>query len=167
MAMMLVADELDRLTIRRVRAWHWLAARCRAGSLDRELISGMHPEECPYLAARALQLTSERSRRGLVAGLDRLLTADGRPTVFATAVPVRRARVAAAATELRALRDRLLAPGPLPARGVAAAATRARRTGTAVENTVGLPSAVRSRSSPATSPRRDLSEVSCRARAAR
>ena len=116
---MLVADELDRLTIRRVRAWHWLAARCRAGSLDRELIGGMRPEECAYLAARALQLTSERSRRDLVAGLDRLLVADRRATVFATAVPVRRARVAAAAAELRALRERLLAPGPLPARGVA------------------------------------------------
>lgn len=119
MAMMLVADELDRLTIRRVRAWHWLVARCRAGSLNRELISGMRPEECAYLAARALQLTSERSRRGLVAGLDRLLAADGRPTVFATAVPVRRARVAAAAAELRELREGLLVPGPLPARGVA------------------------------------------------
>lgn len=115
MAMMLVADDMDRLTIRKVRQWHKLVARCRAGSLDRELIDGCSPEECAYLAARALQLTSERSRRGLADGLDRLLAGtDHRPMV-----PVERARVTRAGAELRALRERLLAPDPLPARGVA------------------------------------------------
>lgn len=120
MAMMLVADNMDRLTIRKVRHWHWLVARCRGGSLDRELIDGNSPEECPYLAARALQLTSEKSRRGLVAGLDRLLASASRPRPpIDAAVPVPRARVTGAAAELRALRERLLAPDPLPARGVA------------------------------------------------
>lgn len=115
MAMMLVADDLDRLTVRKVRQWHWLVARCRSGSLDRELISGCSPEECPYLAARALQLTSEKTRSGLVEGLDRLLNGTDRRA----AVPVQRARVTGAGGELRALRERLLAPDPLPARGVA------------------------------------------------
>jgi hypothetical protein len=118
MAQMLVADELDRLTIRRVRAWHWLVARYRGASLDQELIDGMSPEECAYLAARALQLTSPRTRQSLAAGLDRLL-ADRPPAAISPALPVRRASVALAAAELRSLRDRLLAPGPLPARGVA------------------------------------------------
>jgi len=115
MTMMLVADDMDRLTIRKVRHWHRLMACVRAGSLDRELIDGCSPEECAYLAARALQLTSERSRRGLADGLDRLLAGtDHRPMA-----PVERARVTGAGAELRALRERLLAPDPLPARGVA------------------------------------------------
>lgn len=118
MAMMLVADDMDRLTVRKVRQWHWLVARCRSGSLDRELIEGFSPEECPYLAARALQLTSGKSRRDLARGLDRVL-AGGDRSPFSPAMPVERARVTGAGAELRALRERLLAPDPLPARGVA------------------------------------------------
>jgi hypothetical protein len=115
MAVMLIADDKDRLTLRKLRHWHRLVAHLRAGSLDRELIDGCTPEECPYLAARALQLTSKRSRHGLADGLDRLLAGrDHRPMT-----PAERARVTRAGAELRALRERLLAPDPVPARGVA------------------------------------------------
>lgn len=121
---MLVADDLDRLTLRRVKVRHWIVARLRAGSLDGELASGISPETCDYLAARAMQLTSMRSRRQLAAGLNRLL-ADAQSSgsqaklTVPLRVPARRARIARAATELGALRRYLMAPGPVPARGVA------------------------------------------------
>jgi hypothetical protein len=115
---MLVADDHDRLTLRPVRPWHRLIARCQSTSLDRELAEGASPEECSYLAARAMQLTSWRSRRRLAAGVRKLLTPEAR-SVFGPAVPIRRTHVARAAAELGALPGHLLAPGPVPARGVA------------------------------------------------
>jgi hypothetical protein len=112
----LVADELDRLTVRRVRQWHRLVACCRAASLDNALASGISPEANAYLAARAFQLTSARSRRDLAAGLHRILAAEpGR----SPRVAIRRDRVSRAAAELGALPGYLLAPGPVPAQGVA------------------------------------------------
>ncbi len=117
---MLVADDLDRLTLRPVRARHWIVARLRAASLDGELADGISPETCDYLAARAFQLTSARSRRRLAAALDRLLADAGvRGTAKPLRVPVQRARVTSAAAELRALSRYLLASGPVSARGVA------------------------------------------------
>lgn len=118
---MLVADDLDRLTLRRVTARHWIVARLRAGSLDSELAGGISPETCDYLAARAMQLTSMRSRRQLAAGLNRLLLPETQASTrqVPLSVPVQRARVARAVAELGALRQCLLAPGPVPVRGVA------------------------------------------------
>ncbi|HEX6521917.1 MAG TPA: hypothetical protein VF070_18205 [Streptosporangiaceae bacterium] len=127
--LMLVADELDRLTLQRVRPWHRMLAWCRAAALDRALADGADPEENVYLAARAVQLTSAKSRRHLADGLRRALAAGTerssgrtRPAggpIWSTRVPVRRASVAAAAAELAALPGYLLAPGPVPAQGVA------------------------------------------------
>lgn len=132
MMVALVPDDFDRLTLRRMRAWHRVLARFRAASLDRELADGADPEECAYLAARAQQLTSARSRQNLAAGLGRIMSAEtgepgepdepgepGRIGKRKRSVPIRRARVARAAAELGALAGYLLAPGPVPARGVA------------------------------------------------
>lgn len=141
---MLVADDLDRLTLRRVTAYHRIVARLRAASLDAELAAGISPETCDYLAARAFQLTSMKSRRQLAAGLERVLATAGglgqsntaagglgqsdtdasgstRPAVpvVPLRMPLRRARVTAAAAELGELARHLLTPGPVPARGVA------------------------------------------------
>src|SRR2546423_10873043 len=48
-------------------------ARLHAPSLDRELASGIAPWRSPLHAARALALTSDRSRRGLARSLERLV----------------------------------------------------------------------------------------------
>lgn len=127
--LMLVADELDRLTLRRVRPWHRVLAWCRAAALDQALADGADPEGSAYLAARALQLTSAKSRRHLADGVRRALAAgtERRPgasrpdrmSMWPTSVPVHRASVATAAAELGALPGYLLAAGPVPAQGVA------------------------------------------------
>lgn len=125
--LILVADDLDRLTLRRLRPWHRMLARWRAAGLDRALADGADPEQSVYLAARAMQLTSAKSRRHLADGLRRVLagmersrggTGPDRVPVWPTRVPVRREGIAAAA-ELAALPDYLLAAGPVPAQGVA------------------------------------------------
>lgn len=116
---MLVADDLDRLTLRRITAYHRIVARLRAASLDSELAGGISPETCDYLAARAFQLTSMKSRRRLAAGLERVLADASESTHPTLRMPLRRARIAAAATELGELARYLLTPGPISARGVA------------------------------------------------
>ena len=40
----LLDDDLGRLTVRRLRPWHRLLARCLAPSLDRRLADGARPE---------------------------------------------------------------------------------------------------------------------------
>jgi hypothetical protein len=113
----LVADDRDRMELRRLRPWHTLVARLQAGALDRELARGDSPESCEYLGARAQQLTSARYRRGLATSLRRLLAeVDGKPS---TRHFLLRGQIAAAADELSELAERLRAPGPVPVRGVA------------------------------------------------
>jgi hypothetical protein len=112
----LVANDDDRLTLRRLRSWHGLRARLQAGGLDRELARGDAPESCEYLAARARQLTSPRHRHGLAVSLRRVLAGTG---CAASMHLMRGDRVARAADEIAALAERLDAPGTVPARGVA------------------------------------------------
>lgn len=125
----LIADELDRLTLQQVRPWHRVLAWCRAAALDRALADGTDPEENAYLAARALQLTSVKSRRHLADGVRRALAAGterspgaarpGSMPMWPMRVPVRRDSVTTAAAELGALPGYLLAARPVPVQGVA------------------------------------------------
>jgi hypothetical protein len=73
----LLEDDLGRLTLRRLRPWHRLLARCRATQLDRELAAGTRPEANASLAARAVRLTTAGYRRDLAASLLRILAAAG------------------------------------------------------------------------------------------
>jgi len=76
----LLRDDLGRLTLRRLRPWHRLLARCAAARLDRELAAGTAPESSVGLAARAMALTSAKVRRELAASVQRILAAaDARP----------------------------------------------------------------------------------------
>ena len=129
----LIDDDLGRLTIRRLRPWHRLLARCLAPNLDRQLADGTRPEASAVLAARAMVLTSVRYRRGLAASLRRTLAASmspqarSRPMAASRSagaarqphVPLRRDRIAGSASELDGLARSLAGPSPVPAQGVA------------------------------------------------
>jgi hypothetical protein len=129
----LLEDDLGRLTLRRLRLWDRIMARCLAARLDRELARGARPEANAGLAARAVRLTSMKCRRELAASLQRILAAvlpagsrGGRVGADPSArvarppyVPVRGDRVSRSASELAELAAHLMQPGPVPARGVA------------------------------------------------
>jgi hypothetical protein len=123
----LVGDDLDRLTLIRVRPWHRLLAHCTATRLDRALAAGTSPETSISLAVRAMQLTSGKYRRQLATGLQRILaTATQQPatpswanTVHPTRLPLSRKRIGRSAGPLAALASYLSATGPVPVQGVA------------------------------------------------
>jgi hypothetical protein len=129
----LLEDDLGRLTVRRLRPWDRIRARCLAARLDRELARGARPETNADLAARAVRLTSMRSRRELARSLQRILAAGlpagNRGEMVAADpslrvarqphVPIRRERISRSASELEELAAHLVQPGPVPARGVA------------------------------------------------
>jgi hypothetical protein len=136
----LLHDDLGVLTLRRLRPWHRVAARCAAARLDRELAAGASPEVSARLAARAGQLTSAKYRRDLAASLLRLLAAAGEPGAAEPGagagepgavvlvpgragrparLPLCRARIRQSGPVLAELAGRLAEPGPVPVRGVA------------------------------------------------
>jgi hypothetical protein len=96
-------------------------ARLRAPSLDRELTAGCASWRSPTHAARALQLTSERHRRGLARSLEHLIEHAEKPTVgfLSAAVPPCREHVREAMPQILAISSRLRSGEPLDARGVA------------------------------------------------
>jgi hypothetical protein len=127
-AHVLLRDDLGRLTLRRLRPWHRLLARCAAARLDRELAAGASAETSVLLAARAMQLTSMKYRRDLATSLQRILAAAGHPPAGMPSqtgaghpprVPLCRARISRSAGPLAALAGSLAAPGPVGAHGVA------------------------------------------------
>jgi hypothetical protein len=94
------------------------AARLRAGRLDAALAAGVAPEEDPALALRAQRLTARRERSALAMSVLRSLD-DARSSGGYLRVPVSRVQVREAEGELSLLAQRLSAPGPVAARGVA------------------------------------------------
>ena len=123
---LLLRDDLGLLTLRRLRPWHRMLARCAAARLDRELAAGTSPETSASLAARAMQLTSMKFRRELAASVQRILAAAGSPAVVEPTIaghplrlPLSRARIRQSAEPLAALAGCLTTPGPVPVRGVA------------------------------------------------
>lgn len=124
----LLRDDLGCFTLRRLRPWHRLLARFAAGRLDRELAAGVDGETGVLLAARAMQLTSMKSRRDLATSLQCILAvagqlAAGAPSQAGTVRPLRvplcRARISRSAGPLAALADSLAAPGPVSVQGTA------------------------------------------------
>lgn len=125
----LLRDERG-LRLQRLWPWHRVLARCAAGRLDRQLAAGTCPEASARLAARAIQLTSMRSRRDLAASVQRILAAAGdQPAVMpsrAAAVlpprlPLSLAQISQLAGPLARLADDLAAPGPVSVQGMAMA----------------------------------------------
>jgi hypothetical protein len=121
----LLQDDRGGLTLGRLRPWHRVLARCAASRLDRELAAGTSPESSARLAARAMQLTSMKTRLNLAASVRRILAAAGDPaavtviTARPPRLPLARARIRQSAGPLAALAGYLAAPGPVPAQGVA------------------------------------------------
>lgn len=122
----LLRDDLGCLTLRRLRPWHRVLARCAAARLDRELAAGTSPETSASLAARAMQLTSMKYRRELATSVRRMLATAGAPPAVTPTIaghplrlPLSRARIRQSAVPLGALACSLTTPGPVPVQGVA------------------------------------------------
>jgi hypothetical protein len=93
----------------------------QGNSLDYRLARGADPAAGSALSLRARQLTTSRTRARIADALERALAAaDEPPGPYSAAVPVKRDQVHAARWELVAVAERLRAPRPVWAQGVAA-----------------------------------------------
>jgi hypothetical protein len=99
-----------------------VAARVAGPALDARLAAGECPDGDRLLAARARYLVRPATRHRLAGNWARLLDlAAGSRAPTRAAVPPCRARVVAAADDVRAVVGALRSPLPVPARGVATA----------------------------------------------
>lgn len=112
----------DPLVLRPFRLADRLHARLLGASLDHQLAAGCPPESNRLLAARAQDIVALPRRTAVARSWDHLLRAARRaPAVRTRAVPLNAAAILAAEPAIRELMDRLTAPLPVTARGVAAA----------------------------------------------
>jgi hypothetical protein len=97
-------------------------ARLRAPWLDGQLATGTEPWRSPVHAARALQLTSARSRRSVARSLEKLVERADEPSApyRSAVVPPCRRQVREARPLLLLLAARLRGNDPVDPRGVAA-----------------------------------------------
>jgi hypothetical protein len=108
------------LVARRASVRDRLAARWTASRLDGELARGIAPAARPALALRAQALGEHAARAALAQALRLALCAARQgPRTRGARLPIRRGEVLAAAVELDQLAERLVAPGPVGARGLA------------------------------------------------
>jgi hypothetical protein len=112
----------DPMVIQPGRLTDRLLARARGASLDQQLAAGWAPESSRLLAARAQRIVSLPRRIALAGNWDHLLRVARRaPSRRVAPVPLRAAAILAAEPAIRELVERLTAPLPVGARGVAAA----------------------------------------------
>jgi len=121
--MLILINALDQgVTTKTATLWEQFVSRVRAYRLDHDIAAGASPESSPLLALRAQALVRPAMRQALARSVERLLEEAARgpaPPSFGLRVPVRRDRILESADALQMLIDRLLAPVPVPARGVA------------------------------------------------
>ncbi len=105
---------------RRARVRDRLVARFRARRLDGELARGVVPQARASLALRAERLGSAKTRRSLALQLLSILSQArfGRSRSMCQ-IPIARREILYATEDLGHLVERLLAPGPVAAAGVA------------------------------------------------
>jgi len=102
--------------------WIRLLAHLRAGSLDRQLASGLAPESSRTLAARAEMLVSWPRRQSLAENWRALSErATAKPALLTGRAPLCRDRIIGADTHIGEMVRALSTPLPVPARGVAMA----------------------------------------------
>ncbi len=100
--------------------WDRLLARWHAFRLDHDLAGGATPDATLALALRAQALIQVPARRGLARSVRYMLATSAQPPrPGRPQVPVCRDRVRACSAEFEELIRCLLAPGPVPPRGVA------------------------------------------------
>ena len=118
--MMLLTDGRTGFVATRVGVRDRLRARRMAWRLDRDLASGAAPESTCERALHARRLVAPSNRRSLARSIQRVQLA-AEPTVRSRlpGLPLCRDRVRRAAAELDAVKERLVASRPLPARGIA------------------------------------------------
>jgi hypothetical protein len=108
----------------RVRVRDRISTWLHADRLDGELARGASPDSTLELALRARSLTSNRTRRTLATGLNRVIReASSVPSIAGGTLPFDRRSVLTAAPEIQELREELLASGPVSVQGVALART--------------------------------------------
>ena len=99
-----------------------LLARALGASLDDQLAAGRSPESSRLLAARAQDIVALPRRTSLAQSWDHVLRVARRaPTRRTPAVPLNAAAIVTAEPAIRELMERLAAPLPVTAQGVAAA----------------------------------------------
>jgi hypothetical protein len=112
----------DPLVLRPCRLADRLHARLLGASLDHQLAAGCSPESNWLLAARAQDIVSLPHRTSVARSWDHLLRVARRaPALRTRAVPLNAAAILAAEPAIREMMERLTAPLPVTARGVAAA----------------------------------------------
>jgi hypothetical protein len=112
----------DPFVLRPQRLADRLLARVLGASLDQQLAAGCSPESNRLLAARAREIVSLPHRASLARSWEHVLrVAQRAPTPRTPAVPLNAAAIVAAEPAIRELMERLTAPLPVPAQGVAAA----------------------------------------------
>jgi hypothetical protein len=112
----------DSLVIRPGRLADRLLSHVLGASLDQQLAAGCSPESSRLLAARARDIVSLPHRESLARSWGHLLRVARRtPTLRTPAVPLNGAAILAAEPGIRELMERLSAPLPVTAQGVAAA----------------------------------------------
>jgi hypothetical protein len=112
----------DPFVLRPVRLADRMLARALGASLDQQLAAGTPPESSQLLAARAQVVVSLPHRESLARSWNHLLRVARRaPTLRTPGVPLNVAAILAAEPAIRELMERLIAPLPVPAQGVAAA----------------------------------------------
>lgn len=118
--MLVLLDECGCPIARLARPWDRLLMHLRSYHLDAELARGTSPDATVALALRAQMLVSVAVRRNLARSAQRVLTvAMHTSPQNRLPVPICRDRVRDSAGEFAELTGRLLAPGPVAARGVA------------------------------------------------
>jgi hypothetical protein len=111
-----------RLMARPNRPWRRLLARLLGSSLDARLARGHSPDSGLLMAARAQYLVSPVVRTTLAQGWNGLLIRARMPPVpLDPRVPLMRSNIVAHEPKIREMLTALLAPLPVPARGVALA----------------------------------------------
>jgi hypothetical protein len=113
-----LSGEKKSVVLRRVRIADRLLARYRARALDRALAGGESPDASVALGLRARFLISRRCRDQLGQTLQRIVRERGRSPSIARA-RLNAEGIDAAAAALAELAGRLLASGPVEARGIA------------------------------------------------
>jgi len=120
--LLILVDPVDHcITSKGATRLERLAARLHRTRLDHDLAAGACADATPELALRSQTLVRPAERRALARAVLRLLSEANRPTprLFRSGSPIRREKLSAATIELASLADRLLAPVPVSAGGVA------------------------------------------------